>query len=172
MPLFRGIPLTALAFHQLSIQTLNKRSIAMRRENQIWLTGVIVAVIGFGSIVVINQRGQISQQQRALDQQVLQAKALQQRSDESDQLRKQESIFTLQLRALDAEQANQTISAQRSQERQQLIGQIQDLRTQRTQLVQQADCNQTQMGMKAAERSGDTVQAKALQDRWNAKCAS
>ena len=57
MPLFRGIPLTALAFHQLSIQTLNKRSIAMRRENQIWLTGVIVAVIGFGSIVVINQRG-------------------------------------------------------------------------------------------------------------------
>ena len=29
----------------------------MRRENQIWLTGVIVAVIGFGSIVVINQRG-------------------------------------------------------------------------------------------------------------------
>ena len=57
MPLFRGIPLTALAFHQLSIQTLNKRSIAMRRENQIWLTGVIVAVIGFGSSVVINQRG-------------------------------------------------------------------------------------------------------------------
>ena len=122
-------------------------------------------MIGFGSIVVINQRGQISQQQRALDQQALQAKALQQRSDESDQLRKQEAIFTLQLRALDAEQANQTISAQRSQERQQLIGQIQDLRTQRTQLVQQADCNQTQMGMKAAERSGDTVQAKVLQDR-------
>ena len=57
MPLFRGIPLTALAFHQLSIQTLNKRSIAMRRENLIWLTGVIVAVIGFGSSVVINQRG-------------------------------------------------------------------------------------------------------------------
>ena len=103
----------------------------MRREKQVWLTGAIVAVIGFGSIVVINQRGLISQQQRAMDQQVLQAKALQERSEEADQLRKQESIFTLQLRALDAEQAKQTVSAQRSLERQQLIGQIQDLRTQR-----------------------------------------
>ena len=112
----------------------------MRRENQIWLTGAIVAVIGFGSIVVINQRGQIGQQQRAMDQQALQAKALQERSDEADQLRKQESIFTLQLRALDAEQANQAVSAQRSLERQQLIGQIQDLRTQRVQMVGQANC--------------------------------
>jgi len=122
--------------------------------------------------VVIYQRGQIAQQQRVLDQQALQAKALQQRSDEADQLRKQESIFTLQLRALDAEQANQALSAQRSLERQQLIGQIQDLRTQRAQLVRQANCNQTQMGIKAAERSGDSVQAKALQGRWNANCAS
>ena len=31
----------------------------MRRDNQIWITGGIVAVIGFGSIVVINQRGLI-----------------------------------------------------------------------------------------------------------------
>jgi len=122
----------------------------MRRENQIWLTGVIVAVIGFGSIVVINQRGQIGQQQRAMDQQALQARALQERSDEADQLRKQESIFTLQLRALDAEQASQAVSAQRSLERQQLIGQIQDLRTQRAQLVRQANCSQTQVGIKAA----------------------
>ena len=94
----------------------------MRRDNQIWITGGIVAVIGFGSIVVINQRGLIGQQQRAMDQQALQAKALQERNDEADQLRKQESIFTLQLRALDAEQANQVVSAQRSLERQQLIG--------------------------------------------------
>ena len=144
----------------------------MRRDNQIWITGGIVAVIGFGSIVVINQRGLIGQQQRAMDQQALQAKALQERSDEADQLRKQESIFTLQLRALDAEQANQVLSAQRSLERQQLIGQIQDLRTQRVELVRQANCSQTQMGMKVAERSGDTAQVKALQDRWNANCSS
>ena len=84
----------------------------------------------------------------------------------------QEAIFTLQLRALDAEQASQADSAQRSLERQKLIGQIQDLKTQRVQLVHQANCNQTQMGMKAAERSGDTAQVKALQDRWNANCAS
>jgi hypothetical protein len=44
-------------------------------------------------------------------------------------------------------------------------GQIQDLRIQRTQMVHQAECDQTQMGLKAAERSGDTVQAKVLQDR-------
>ena len=144
----------------------------MRREKQVWLTGAIVAVIGFGSIVVINQRGLISQQQRAMDQQVLQAKALQERSEEADQLRKQESIFTLQLRALDAEQAKQTVSAQRSLERQQLIGQIQDLRTQRVQLVRQMNCNQTQMGIKTAERSGDMAEVKALQDRWNANCSS
>jgi len=172
MQLFRVNPLAALASPQLSNQTLNKRFITMRRENQIWLTGAIVAVIGFGSIVVIYQRGQISQQQRAMDQQALQAKALQERSDEADRLRKQESIFTLQLRALDAEQANQAVSAQRSLERQQLLGQIQDLRTQRVQLVRQANCNQTQMGIKAAERSGDTAQVKALQDRWNANCSS
>ena len=137
----------------------------MRLEKQVWLTGAIVAVIGFGSIVVINQ-------QRAMDQQVLQAKALQERSEEADQLRKQESIFTLQLRALDAEQAKQTVSAQRSLERQQLIGQIQDLRTQRVQLVRQMNCNQTQMGIKTAERSGDMAEVKALQDRWNANCSS
>ena len=57
-------------------------------------------------------------------------------------------------------------------ERQQLIGQIQDLKIQRAQLVRQANCNQTQMDIKTAERSGDTVQAKALQERWNANCAS
>ena len=144
----------------------------MRRDNQIWITGGIVAVIGFGSIVVINQRGLIGQQQRAMDQQALQAKVLQERNDEADQMRKQESIFTLQLRALDAEQANQVLSAQRSLERQQLIGQIQDLRTQRVELVRQANCSQTQMGIKAAERSGDTAQVKALQDSWNANCSS
>ena len=172
MPLLHGPPLAALARHKESIQTLNKKSITMRRENQVWLTGAIVAVIGFGSIVVIHQRGQIGEQQRAMDQQALQAKALQERSDEADQLRKQESIFTLQLRALDAEQASQAVSAQRSLERQQLIGQIQDLRTQRAQLVRQANCSQTQVGIKAAERSGDRVQVKALQERWNANCAS
>jgi hypothetical protein len=172
MPFCRANTLPAFAKRQERIQIRNKRSITMRRDNQIWLTGAIVAVIGFGSIVVIYQRGQIAQQQRVLDQQALQAKALQQRSDEADQLRKQESSFTLQLRALDAEQANQALSAQRSLERQQLIGQIQDLRTQRAQLVRQANCNQTQMGIKAAERSGDSVQAKALQERWNANCAS
>lgn len=144
----------------------------MRRETQILLTVAVVATVGIGSLVVVRQRDQISEQQRALDQQTIQAKAQQDRSEEDERLRKQEAIFTLQLKALDTEQASQVDSAQRSLERQQLIGQIQDLKTQRAQLVRQANCNQTQMGIKAAERSGDSVQAKALQDRWNANCAS
>jgi hypothetical protein len=63
-------------------------------------------------------------------------------------------------------------SSERALERQRLIGQLQDLKTQRAQLVHQASCNQTQVGIQAAERSGDTTQAKSLQDRWNANCAS
>lgn len=144
----------------------------MRRETQILLTVAVVAAVGVGTLAVIRQQDQISQQQRDLDQQTNQAKALQDRSDEAERLRKQEAIFSLQLKALDAEQASQANSAQRSMERQQLLGQIQDLKIQRAQLVRQANCNQTQMDIKTAERSGDTVQAKALQERWNANCAS
>ena len=144
----------------------------MRRETQILLTVAVVATVGIGTLVAIRQQDQISQQQRALDQQTNQAKALQDRSDEAERLRKQEAIFSLQLKALDAEQASQANSAQRSMERQQLISQIQDLKIQRAQLVRQANCNQTQMGIKNAERSGDTIQAKALQERWNANCTN
>jgi hypothetical protein len=144
----------------------------MRRETQILLTVAVVAAVGVGTLAVIRQQDQISQQQRDLDQKTNQAKALQDRSDEAERLRKQEAIFSLQLKALDAEQASQANSAQRSMERQQLLGQIQDLKIQRAQLVRQANCNQTQMDIKTAERSGDTVQAKALQERWNANCAS
>jgi uncharacterized protein HemX len=144
----------------------------MRRETQILLTVAVVAAVGVGTLAVIRQQDQISQQQRDLDQQTNQAKALQDRSDEAERLRKQEAIFSLQLKALDAEQASQANSAQRSMERQQLLGQIQDLKIQRALLVRQANCNQTQMDIKTAERSGDTVQAKSLQERWNANCAS
>jgi len=144
----------------------------MRRETQILLTVAVVAAVGVGTLAVIRQQDQISQQQRDLDQQTNQAKALQDRSDEAERLRKQEAIVSLQLKALDAEQASQANSAQRSMERQQLLGQIQDPKIQRAQLVRQANCNQTQMDIKTAERSGDTVQAKALQERWNANCAS
>ena len=153
-------------------QSLIKGLTAMRRNNQILLVVAIAATVGVGSLVVIRQRDQISQQQRALDQQTIQAKALQDRSDEADRLGKQEAIFTLQLKALNELQASQVNSSERALERQRLIGQLQDLKTQRAQLVHQASCNQTQVGIQAAERSGDTTQAKSLQDRWNANCAS
>jgi hypothetical protein len=54
MPLPRGNTLVALAILKKSIQTFNERLISLRCVNQIWLTGAIVAVIGFGSIVVIH----------------------------------------------------------------------------------------------------------------------
>jgi uncharacterized protein HemX len=144
----------------------------MRRETQILPTVAVVATVGIGTLVVIRQQDQVSQQQRALDQQANQAKALQDRSEEAERLRKQEAIHSLQPKALVAEQASQANSAQRSMERQQLMSQIQDLKIQRAQLVHQANCNKTQMGIKNAGRSDDTSQARALQERWNANCAS
>jgi hypothetical protein len=45
MPFCRANTLPAFAKRQERIQILNKRSITMRRDNQIWLTGAIVAVI-------------------------------------------------------------------------------------------------------------------------------
>lgn len=155
----------------------------MRRDTQLWLAGTIVVAVGLGSFVVLHQRDQINQQQMALEQQSLQAKSLQERSDQADKLRQQEATFALQLKTLDAEHAKnaatasadlatQAASEQRAQERQRLEGQIQDLRTQRAKLAHQADCTQTQSRMRLAEQAGDSGQAKALQDRWNANCAS
>ncbi len=155
----------------------------MRRDTQLWLAGTIVVAIGLGSFVVLHQRDQLSQQQMAIEQQNLQAKAFKESSDEADRLRRQEEAFALQLRTLDAEQArnaatasanqaNQAASEQRVQDRQRLEGQIQDLKSQRAKLARQAECTQTETRIRSAEQAGDSGQAKALQDRWNANCSS
>lgn len=155
----------------------------MRRDTQLWLAGTIVVAIGLGSFVVLHQRDQLSQQQMAIEQQNLQAKAFKESSDEADRLRRQEEAFALQLRTLDAEQArnaatasanqaNQAASEQRVQDRQRLEGQIQDLKSQRAKLARQAECTQTETRIRSAEQVGDSGQAKALQDRWNANCSS
>lgn len=155
----------------------------MRRDTQLWLAGTIVVAIGLGSYVVLHQRDQLNQQQAALEQQNLQAHALKDRSDEAERLRRQEEIYSLQLKTLDAEQArntanaltnqaNQAASEQRAQERQRLEGQIQDLKSQRVKLAHQAECTQIQSRMRVAEQAGDSGQTKALQDRWNANCSS
>ncbi|MGB5239449.1 MAG: hypothetical protein WBN80_02245 [Prochlorococcaceae cyanobacterium] len=162
---------------------LNRTLPAMRRDTQLWLAGAIVVSIGVVTYVVLHQRDQISQQQQALDQQSLQANALKERSDESDRLRQQEAAFALQLKTLDAEQARNTASAsadrasqaaseQRALDRQRLEAQVQELRAQRAKLARQADCIQIQTSIRSAERTGDETQIKALQDRWNANCAS
>ena len=112
----------------------------MQRNTQLWLAGTIVVSIGLVGIVIVNQRGLISEQQQALDQQNLLAEELKEQSDEASVLRQQEATFALQLKTLDAEQARSAASAaadqaslaaaeQRSIDRQRLEGKIQDLRS-------------------------------------------
>ncbi|MCT0211433.1 MAG: hypothetical protein DCF18_08895 [Cyanobium sp.] len=155
----------------------------MRRDTQLWLAGSIVVAIAVASVVVINQRAQISDQRESLDQQSLLTAELKERSDEAARLRQQETNFALQLKALDAEQArnaasaaadqaSQAASEQRAQERQRLEAQIQDLKVQRERLARQTACTQIQTGLRSAERNGDETQTKALQERWNATCTS
>lgn len=155
----------------------------MRRDTQLWLAGSIVVVIAVASVVVINQRAQISDQRESLDQQSQLTAELKERSDEAARLRQQETNFALQLKALDAEQArnaasaaadqaSQAASEQRAQERQRLEAQIQDLKVQRERLARQTTCTQIQTGLRSAERNGDETQTKTLQERWNATCTS
>ena len=155
----------------------------MRRDTQFWLAGSIVIAVGLGSYVVLHQRDELSQQKRALEQQKLQTNALNARSLADERLRRQEDTYALQIKALEAEQArntamasanqaNQTASEQQARDRQRLEGQIQELKTQQATLVRQAECAQTKSRMRLAEQAGDRVQVKALQERWNANCAS
>lgn len=155
----------------------------MRRDTQLWLAGSIVVAIAVASVVVINQRAQISDQRESLDQQSQLTAELKERSDEAARLRQQETNFALQLKALDAEQArnaasaaadqaSQAASEQRAQERQRLEAQIQDLKVQRERLARQTTCTQIQTGLRSAERNGDEAQTKTLQERWNATCTS
>lgn len=155
----------------------------MQRNTQLWLAGTIVVSIGLVGIVIVNQRGLISEQQQALDQQNLLAEELKEQSDEASDLRQQEATFALQLKTLDAEQARSAASAaadqaslaaaeQRSLDRQRLEGQIQDLKIQREKLARQATCTQIQASMRTADRNGDAEQVKALQERWETSCTN
>lgn len=107
-------------------------------------------------------------------------------------MRRQEDTYALQIKALDAElarntatasanqanqanqasQASQAASEQQAKNRQRLEGQIQELKSQRAALAHQAECTQTQSRIRLAEQAGDSGQAKALQERCNANCAS
>ena len=160
----------------------------MRRHTQFWLAGSIIVAVGLGGFALLQQRDELSQQKRALEQQKLQANALKDRSIEDVRLRRQQDTYALQIKALEAEQASNTATAtasanqanrasqaaseQQAQDRQRLEGQIQELKSQQASLVHQAECAQTQSRLRLAEQAGDRSQAKALQERWNANCAS
>ncbi len=118
-----------------------------------------------------------------MDAQSMQSSELKDRAAQAEQLRQQEATFALQLRAMDATQAGQAAEAsanragqlasdQRALDRQRLEGQIQNLRSQQVKLAHQNECSQTQSRMRLAESTGDSGQLKALQDRWDASCAS
>ena len=155
----------------------------MRRDTQLWIAGVAVVAASVATLVFLNQKDQISQQQEAIDQQELVAKLLRERSAEEDRFRQQEAAITMRLNNLDAEQARNaaTASANRSsievsekssQERQRLESEIRELKAQQAQRARQTDCTLIQMRTKIAEAAQDSGQVKALKDQWNASCAS
>jgi hypothetical protein len=174
---------TAPAFLELHRLKANETLPMMRRDTQLWLAGSMIVAVGLGSFVVLHQRDELSREKMALEQQKLQANELKNHRVEDERLRRQEDAYALQIKTLDAEQArnaatasanqaNQAASEQQAQDRQKLEEQIQELKTQRAKLAHQVDCTQTQSRMRLAEKAGDIDQAKALQERWNANCAS
>jgi len=155
----------------------------MRRSTQVWIGVVAVASVGIASFVFVNQKDQIAQQKQAIDQQALVAKTLKDRNAENEKFRQQEEAIALQLRNLDAEQAKNaaTASADRDSleasqkstlDHQRLEGKIQELKTEQAERSRQTDCMLIQMRIGIAESGQDSSQAKALKERWNAKCTS
>jgi hypothetical protein len=155
----------------------------MRRSTQLWITGLAVVSASVATLVFLNQRDQIAQQNQAIDQQVLVAKLQKERSEAEDLFRQQEAAIAMRLTNLDAEQARNaaTASASRSSieaseksslERQRLESKIRELKAQQAQRAHQADCMLIQMRTKIAKSAQDSGQAKALKDQWNANCAS
>ena len=155
----------------------------MRRNTQLWIAGLAVVSASVATLVFLNQRDQIAQQNQAIDQQALVAKLLKERSAEEDLFRQQEVAIAMRLNNLDAEQARNaaTASANRSSveaseksslERQRLENKIRELKAQQAQRAHQADCMLIQMRTKIAETAQDFGQANALKDQWNASCTS
>lgn len=155
----------------------------MRRDTQLWVVGVAVASASVVTLVFLNQKDQISQQNQVIDQQATMAKLLKERTAEEDKFRQQEAAIAMRLNDLDAEQARNVATASANQsseeasekaslERQQLEGRIRELKAQQAQRARQTDCMLIQMRTKMAETAQDSGQAKALKDQWKANCAS
>jgi hypothetical protein len=162
---------------------MNFTSLTMRRSTQLWIGGAAVALVGVGSFVVLSQKAQITEQKQSIEQQALVAKLLKDRGEEEERFRQQESAVEMQLKNLDTEHAKNaaTASADRASlaasqksllDRQQLESKIQDLKAQQAERGHQTDCMLMQMRVKIAETAQDSDQAKALKDKWNAKCVS
>jgi uncharacterized protein HemX len=69
---------------------VNKKLSIMQRNIQFLLAGSVIFAVGLGGFAVLQQRDELSQQKRALEQQKLQANALKDRSIEDVRLRRQE----------------------------------------------------------------------------------
>jgi hypothetical protein len=155
----------------------------MRRGTQLAIAGVAVVTVGIAGIVWLNQRQEIAQQKQAIDQQALVAKLLKERNTDEERYRQQQAAIAMQLRNLDAEQAKSAASSsadraslaaseKASMDRQRLERKIQELKNQQAERAHQTQCTLIEMRLRMAESTGDSGQAKALKDRWNATCAS
>lgn len=155
----------------------------MRRSTQLWIVGAALVSASVATLVFLNQKDQIAQQDQANNQQELVAKLMKERSAEEERFRQQEADVSMRLNNLDIEQARNTATASASRssieaseksslERQRLESEIRELKVQRAQRARQSDCMLIQMRTKIAEAAQDSAQAKALRDQWNTQCAS
>ena len=150
------------------------------RQNRTWLALVTaVVLVGAGFAILNNQHQQRlqaeAQAQAVQDQANRQAMERMQGElalkNELDSAFQREAALQLQLRKMDAD-ANrlQAADGQQQAKRQQAERDLQELRTQRTKLEKQVDCERIQLTVNKLGAKGDTDQALKLQSLWAVPC--
>ena len=149
-------------------------------QNRTWLALVTaVVLVGAGFAILNNQHQQRlqaeAQAQAVQDQANRQAMERMQGElalkNELDSAFQREAALQLQLRQMDAD-ANrlQAADGQQQAKRQQAERDLQELRTQRTKLEKQVDCERIQLTVNQLGAKGDTDQALKLQSLWAVPC--
>ena len=150
------------------------------RQNRTWLALVTaVVLVGAGFAILNNQHQQRlqaeAQAQAVQDQANRQAMERMQGElalkNELDSAFQREAALQLQLRQMDAD-ANrlQAADGQQQAKRQQAERDLQELRTQRTKLEKQVDCERIKLTVNQLGAKGDTDQALKLQSLWAVPC--
>ena len=148
------------------------------RQNRTWLALVTaVVLVGAGFTILNNQHQQRLQAQAQAVQDQANRQAMERMQgelalkNELDSAFQREAALQLQLRQMDAD-ANrlQAADGQQQAKRQQAERDLQELRTQRTKLEKQVDCERIQLTVNQLGAKGDTEQALKLQGLWAVPC--